>query len=248
MQGLPKPHSLRAIYPTDQEAEDAIRIQLSSNDAPTPEIPGERPVISAIQNLSSQANVTADFVQKIEDALNDPLFTHQAWERIFQRLQIDQARQSTEYLDKHVRLYCLYALILPTKLTEFLDWLASASGNQRSNAYTYIQQISQEIKQRFDSNEIQRNNHQSEWAVQKQACKGIIEVIAKNNRNNSIRVLQSPKLVSLYTVLSISQSYKNRFILILFKFNRTNQVTKWLLTEENGFMDSGLLAVSAVFV
>ena len=233
VQGLRRPQSFSAIYPIDENAENAIRKQLSVTDDAGYEIPGEKPVRSAIDYLSNQKPVPADDVQEIEDALNDPLFTSSSWEnRIFKKLNIQRAKDDQEYLDKYVRLYFLYALILPEKLLEFLDWLGAASGKTKNNAFETSQTLSQRIYGRLRNQEIRANNGQKQWAILncvKAGIQKIIDTLSTQSDLSGATLSDSGNMKTLYCLLK------------LFNIRDQSRVIIWLFRLEGGLWSNQYL-------
>ena len=233
VQSLPKAQSFSVIYPIDEIAENLIKKRLSVTDDTGTGIVGEKPVRAAIDNLSYQKPVPVDYVQVIEDALNDPFFTPEVWEkRIFNRLNIQRAKDDQNYLDRYVRLYCLYALILPEKILEFVGWLEAASGKTKNNAFETSQTLSQGIYERLQNKEIKANNGQTKWAILNCVDAGIQKIIAESSRQSDLSGATLSDAGNLETLY---------YILTLFKSSNQSKEIRWLLTQEEGLWSNQYL-------
>ena len=131
--GLEYPKSFHAIYPDSEKAAELISRAIRSQPASSGIIRGENSIKLAIQNLINKEEVNVEYLQTLETALNNPQINDKLWQSYFNGKGADQAISQEIYNPNMIRLLTLRAIILPTTLSQFLEWLEAGS-KDKTNA------------------------------------------------------------------------------------------------------------------
>ncbi|BAQ64804.1 hypothetical protein [Geminocystis sp. NIES-3709] len=123
VQALEKPASFYVIQASDEKAEAIIRKSLSNQVIVNRPIFEEQKIKIAITTLCKKNKIKVEYIQTLEDALNNPDISDKFWQNIFNGQGLKQAKSQGIYNDEITKLFTLQAIILPHTLPEFITWL-----------------------------------------------------------------------------------------------------------------------------
>jgi hypothetical protein len=184
VEGLKEPHDFLVIYSASSQVDQYLHQFLQAKQPQVQRRKGEYQILTIVRNWINQADVQQDDIAIINNALNDPTNYHEEfWENnIFAELDIKTVKNSSIYHSFFIRLYILYALIIPYKFSEFLVFLNKKNKGKNFNAEHY--QIATEFSQKLQ-NSLKLSNQLE--PLQAQAFQGIDLIITNLvNLNNDI--------------------------------------------------------------
>ncbi|MBL1208721.1 hypothetical protein [Geminocystis sp. GBBB08] len=142
VQALDKPASFYLIKPHDEKAEVIIRKSLSNQVILNRPIFEEQKIKTAVTSLCKKNKIKREYIQTLENALSNPDINDKFWQKIFDGQGLKKSKSEGIYNDEMMRLFTLYAIILPQTLSEFLTWL---KGIKKDDLFTISDHFQQEI-------------------------------------------------------------------------------------------------------
>lgn len=121
VEALEQPRGFLVIQPASEKAEQLLQRAMASTPQYTAPIAREYEIKSAIKGLISRDKVKPEQVEVIETSINQ--VKDSDWEVIFNGQGSSQALRQGIYSPQMVRLLTLRAMVIPSTLPEFLDWM-----------------------------------------------------------------------------------------------------------------------------
>ncbi len=173
VKGLTKPASFQAIFPVSEESRNILGQNVKEGLSLPAPVAGEYPIITASRNMIFQGNVKPDYIDTLEKAFSNPLYTPKFWEdSVFKPLGLENAQKDTTYSPGSLRLLMLRALTVPETLTDFISGIkAKSQDKQIENSLAVANQLSETLK----------NQLPKDSATIKQAKQGIDTILVGSN-------------------------------------------------------------------
>ena len=147
-EALEQPRGFLVIQPASEKAQELLHRAMASTPQYTAPIAREYEIKSAIKGLISRDQVKPDQVEIIETSINQ--VKESDWEVIFNGQGSSQALRQGIYSPQMVRLLTLRAMVIPSTLPEFLDWM-QRRGKQEDH-YQVSEVFQSEINSFFTQN------------------------------------------------------------------------------------------------
>jgi hypothetical protein len=176
VQALEKPASFYVIKPNDEKAEEIIRKNLSNQVILNRPIFDEQKIKTAVTILCKKNKIKKEYIETLENALNNPDISDKFWQTIFDGQGLKQAKYQGIYNDEMTRLFTLQGLILPHTLPDFLTWIKDI---KRDDLLT----ISNDFQ--YDILKILTKEFRSEYIVERIEL-GVILIIPYLLKNESL--------------------------------------------------------------
>jgi hypothetical protein len=202
VEGLEKPEYFQVIYPASAKAQGTIQQQLNQQHTQKQIVGNEYVIKQAITNLINGQNIANQYIHNIVDALNNPNFTTEDWEKsIFDQFNVERQPSNRTYSDLSVRWYFLRGLILPHTLPKFVEWLSHNKLDPRSLTGSYQTFVN------FSENIDYHSNQISQRDILRRNMRAGIDYLL-------VTLLEKPKLIeTTYWLLKFSSgAYSREFI------------------------------------
>ncbi|PSB54132.1 hypothetical protein C7B67_00225 [filamentous cyanobacterium Phorm 6] len=121
VEALEQPRGFLVIQPASEKAQELLHRAMASTPQYTAPIAREYEIKSAIKGLISRDKVKPEQVEVIETSINQ--VKDSDWEVFFNGQGSSQALKQGIYSSQMVRLLTLRAMVIPSTLPEFLDWM-----------------------------------------------------------------------------------------------------------------------------
>ncbi|MEK0184183.1 hypothetical protein [Microcoleus anatoxicus] len=178
VEALEQPRGFLVIQPASEKAQELLHRAMASTPQYTAPIAREYEIKSAIKGLISRDKVKPEQVEVIETSINQ--VKDSDWEVIFNGQGSSQALKQGIYSPQMVRLLTLRAMVIPSTLPEFLDWM-----QQRGKQEDHYQ-VS-EVFQSEISNFFTQNSGQPSYILSK-VNQGVVLIVP--------RIIQHPELLN----------------------------------------------------
>ncbi len=173
VKGLTKPASFQAIFPVSEESRNILGQNVKEGLSLPAPVAGEYPIITVSRDMIFQGNVKPDYINILEKAFSNPLYTPNFWEdSVFKPLGLENAQKDTTYSPSSLRLLMLRALTIPSTLTDFISGIKSKSQNKQiQSSLAVANQLSETLK----------NQLPKDSATIKQVKQGIDTILIGSN-------------------------------------------------------------------
>lgn len=178
VEALEQPRGFLVIQPASEKAEELLHRAMASTPQYTAPIAREYEIKSAIKGLISRDKVKPEQVEVIETSINQ--VKDSDWEVIFNGQGSSPALRQGIYSPQMVRLLTLRAMVIPSTLPEFLDWM-----QQRGKLEDHYQ-VS-EVFQSEVSNFFTQNSGQPSYILSK-VNQGVVSIVP--------RIIDQPELLN----------------------------------------------------
>ena len=131
---LERPEYFQAIYPMDAKAEGILRQAIVRSSASSPPMPGDTKIKTAIKACIN-GRVRLSHIETLEEALNNPQLDEKFWTKLLDKQGASQALNGPLYSSNTIYLLTLKAIITPSFLSSFLQWI-----NQPKQLQSYYQE------------------------------------------------------------------------------------------------------------
>ncbi|NMG59849.1 peptidoglycan-binding protein [Geitlerinema sp. P-1104] len=131
---LERPEYFQAIYPMDAKAEGILRQAIVRSSASSPPMPGDTKIKTAIKACIN-GRVRLSHIETLEEALNNPQLDEKFWTKLLDKQGASQALNGPLYSSNTIYLLTLKAIITPSFLPTFLQWI-----NQPKQLQSYYQE------------------------------------------------------------------------------------------------------------
>lgn len=210
VEALEQARGFLVIQPASEKAQELLHRAMASTPQYTAPIAREYEIKSAIKGLISRDKVKPDQVEVIETSIKE--VKESDWEVIFNGQGSSQALRQGIYSPQMVRLLTLRAMVIPSTLPEFLDWM-----QQRGKQEDHYQ-VS-EVFQSEISNFFTQNPGQLSYILSK-VNQGVVLIVPRIIQhsellNPTVWLLNSPSGIwrKLYYQF-LSQNIKNELTLM----------------------------------
>ncbi|MCC5896391.1 MAG: peptidoglycan-binding protein [Phormidium sp. BM_Day4_Bin.17] len=171
---LERPEYFQVICPIDGKAEGILRQAIVRSSASPPPIPGDSNIKTAIKACMN-GRVKINHIQSIENALDNPNLDEKYWTKLLDKQGASQAISGGLYADRNFRLLTLKAIVIPSFLPNFLDWMDQPK--QLNNYYLSTLKFQTEILNKLGKN-LEKTSKISE-NLERGIC-GLIPHLVKN--------------------------------------------------------------------
>jgi hypothetical protein len=131
---LERPEYFQAIYPMDAKAEGILRQAIVRSSASSPPMAGDTKIKTAIKACIN-GRVRLHHIETLEEALKNPQLDEKFWTKLLDKQGASQALNGPLYSSNTIYLLTLKAIVTPSFLSSFLQWI-----NQPKQLQSYYQE------------------------------------------------------------------------------------------------------------
>ncbi len=209
VEALEQPRGFLVIQPASEKAQELLHRAMASTPQYTAPIAREYEIKSAIKGLISRDKVKPEQVEVIETSINQ--VKESDWEVIFNGQGSSQALRQGIYSPQMVRILTLRAMVIPSTLPEFLDWMQQRG--KQENHYQVSEVFQSEITNFFT-----QNSGQLSYILSK-VNQGVVLIVPRIIQhpellNPTVWLLNSPSGIWRKLYQFVSQNIKNELTLM----------------------------------